>query len=205
MFSGRYFIATILFWIMTFFSLLLIYGLTTWLPQIMREAGYSLGSALSFLLVFNLSSTVGLLFIAVLADRLGSKSVVAVVFIAAAASIALLSFQPPLLIIYALVFMAGPGSLAVQPLVNAYVAGHYPASGRATALGWSLGIGRLGAITGPAFGGLIIASGLGLAWSFYAFAIPAMVATLVTLLIPRSPADAEAPPIIEASGKMPAE
>ena len=191
LFSGRYLVATILFWIMTFFSLLLIYGLTTWLPQIMREAGYSLGSALSFLLVFNLSSTVGLVLIAVLADRLGSKPVVAGVFIAAAASIALLSFQPPLLVIYVLVFMAGLGSLAVQPLVNAYVAGHYPASSRATALGWSLGIGRLGAITGPSYGGLVIASGLGLAWNFYAFAIPALVATLVTLLIPRSPADAE--------------
>lgn len=209
LFSGRYLAATILFWIITFFSLLLIYGLTTWLPQIMREAGYSLGSALSFLLVFNLSSTVGLILIAVLADRLGSKPVVAGAFIAAAASIALLSFQPSLLVIYVLVFMAGLGSLAVQPLVNAYVAGHYPASGRTTALGWSLGIGRLGAITGPTYGGLVIASGFGLAWSFYAFAIPALVAALVTLLIPRSPAGTEAPTAeaatVDVHSKMPTE
>ena len=190
LFSGQYFVATILFWIITFFSLLLIFGLNAWLPQIMREAGYSLGSALSFLLVLNFSATVGLVVIAVLADRLGSKPVVTVVFIAAAASIALLSFQPPLLVIYVLVFMAGLGSLGVQPLINAYVAGHYPASGRATALGWALGVGRLGAILGPAYGGLVIASGLGLAWNFYAFAVPALVAALVTLLVPRSPADA---------------
>ena len=205
LFSGRYLVATVLFWIMTFFSLLLIYGLTAWLPQIMREAGYSLGSALSFLLVLNFSATVGLVLIAVLADRLGSKLVVAVLFGAAAASIALLSFQPPLLVIYALVFMAGLGSLGVQPLINAYVAGHYPASSRATALGWSLGIGRLGAITGPTFGGLVIASGFGLAWNFYAFAIPALLATLVTLFIPRSPTDAEALATLEAQSKMPVE
>lgn len=205
LFSGRYLVATILFWIITFFSLLLVYGLTTWLPQIMREAGYSLGSALSFLLVLNFSATVGLVLIAVLADRLGSKPVVAVVFAAAAASIALLSSQPPLLVIYVLVFMAGLGSLGVQPLVNAYVAGHYPASGRATALGWSLGIGRLGAITGPTYGGLVIASGFGLAWNFYAFAVPALVAALVTLLIPRAPADAAdvETATVKADSKMP--
>jgi hypothetical protein len=49
------------FWLSAFCSLLLIYGLNTWLPQLMRQAGYPLGSALSFLLVFNAGAVVGLL------------------------------------------------------------------------------------------------------------------------------------------------
>ena len=203
LFSSRYLVATILFWIITFFNLLVIFGLNAWLPQIMREAGYSLGSSLSFLLVFNLSATVGLALIAVLADRVGSRPVMIMAFLGAAASIALLSFEPPLPAIYALVFVSGLGSLGAQPLLGAYIAGHYPASSRATALGWALGVGRLGAILGPAYGGLVIASGLGLAWNFYAFAVPALAAAVVTLLVARTPVAARTPATVEARSTVP--
>ena len=42
-------------------GLLLVYGLNSWLPTIMREADYDLGAALAFLLVLNLGAIVGLL------------------------------------------------------------------------------------------------------------------------------------------------
>ncbi|WP_439661334.1 MFS transporter [Lentzea sp. HUAS TT2] len=41
--------ATIAFWVASFMGLLLVYGLNTWLPQIMRSAGYELGTALALL------------------------------------------------------------------------------------------------------------------------------------------------------------
>jgi AAHS family benzoate transporter-like MFS transporter len=68
--------------------------------------------------------------------------------------------------------------------VNGYVATHYPASSRATALGWSLGVGRLGAILGPLFGGWMLASGLGLKWNFCGFAVPAVFGALVIAAVP---------------------
>ena len=46
--SRRYRLATACFWLTSFLCLFMIYGLNTWLPQIMRQAGYSLGSALTF-------------------------------------------------------------------------------------------------------------------------------------------------------------
>ena len=52
-------------------GLLLVYGLNTWLPQIMREAGYELGAALAFLLVLNVGAVVGLLVAGRVADRIG--------------------------------------------------------------------------------------------------------------------------------------
>ncbi len=42
-------------------GLLLVYGLNTWLPTIMREAGYNLGASLTFLLILNAGAVVGLL------------------------------------------------------------------------------------------------------------------------------------------------
>jgi len=187
LFSRGYAAATLLFWTVSFIGLLLVYGLNTWLPQLMREAGYPLGSALTFLLVLNLGAIFGAISASFFADRFGSKPVTGLAFLAAAVSIFFLSFQLPSLALYALVAVAGFGTIGTQILVNAYVATYYPAGNRATALGWSLGVGRLGAILGPTFGGLVLASGLGFEWNFYAFAVPALVGALVVLLVPRSP------------------
>jgi maleate isomerase len=49
-FRGRNAVAAGLFALANFCGFLLVYGLNTWLPQLMRSAGYELGSALAFLL-----------------------------------------------------------------------------------------------------------------------------------------------------------
>jgi MFS transporter, AAHS family, benzoate transport protein len=206
LFSRRYAPATGLFWISCFIGLLLVYGLNTWLSQIMLEAGYPLGSALSFLLVLNLGAILGTPLAGAAADQFGSKLVTAGGFLVAAASIALLSVQPPLWAIYVLVALAGVGSVGTTIIVNAYTAKYYPADRRATALGWSLAFGRLGAILGPLYGGYVIAytaSQLGFEWNFYAFAIPALLGTLVILLVPRLPVAERAPLPSEARGAAP--
>jgi AAHS family benzoate transporter-like MFS transporter len=206
LFSRNYAVATALFWIATFIGLLLVYGLNTWLSQIMLEAGYPLGSALSFLLVLNLGAILGTPLAGAAADRFGSKPVIAIMFLTATACVALLSIELPLLIIYALVALAGLGSIGTTILVNAYTAKHYPADRRATALGWALGFGRLGAILGPLYGGYVIAyvaSQLGFEWNFYAFAVPALLGTLVILLVPRSPATDQEPSPSETRGTAP--
>ena len=61
LFGGGYLRATIAFWVTSFMGLLLVYGLNTWLPEIMRSAGYELGAALALLLVLNVGAILGLL------------------------------------------------------------------------------------------------------------------------------------------------
>jgi len=186
--SKNYIGATVAFWSATFMGLLLIYGLTAWLPQIMIESGYPLASALSFLLVLNVGAIVGKMFAGAAADRFGTKPVCGLAFLAVAASLCLLSVSMPTLLMYAVVALAGIGTFSGQDLINAYVGKHYPASSRATALGWSLGVGRLGAICGPVLGGLLVGAGLAVPWGFYAFALPGLLAALIILaLVPRSP------------------
>jgi AAHS family benzoate transporter-like MFS transporter len=206
LFSRSYGVATALFWVGTFIGLFLVYGLNTWLPQIMLEAGYPLGSSLSFLLVLNLGAILGTPLAGAAADRFGSKPITSVAFLTAAACIALLSIQLPLLAIYILVALAGVGTIGTTILVNAYTAKHYPADRRATALGWALGFGRLGAILAPVYGGYVIASiasQLGLQWNFYAFAVPALFGMLVMLLVPRSPVAGTAAETEETRGPAP--
>lgn len=191
MLSRRYLVATVCFCAASFLCLFMIYGLNTWLPQIMRGAGYSLGSALSFLLVFNIGAIVGTILISTAADRMGSKAVITLTFLVAAVSVALLAFNLPTAALYVLVGLGGAGVIATQAFINAYVSEHYPVRMGATALGWSLGIGRLGSIAAPPVLGLLIGSGLGLQWNFYAIAIPGLLGAAIIAFVPRKPADVE--------------
>jgi len=42
---------------------------------------------------------------------------------------------------------------------------------RATALGWSAGAGRSGAIVGPVITGALVTAGIAFPWGFYVFAV----------------------------------
>jgi MFS transporter, AAHS family, benzoate transport protein len=191
LFRRNYLLATLLFAAASFCGLLLVYGLNTWLPNIMRTAGFALGSSLLFLLALNIGGIAGTIVASRLADRVGIKPVAAVAFGAATLSILLLSVNFPLALLVLCVVVAGFGTGA-QILVNGYVAVHYPAGSRATALGWSLGIGRIGAILGPILGGLVAGSALSYRWNFYLFAVFALLGALLIAAVPPARAAAEA-------------
>lgn len=185
LFASRYLVGTVLFWVGTGMGLLLVYGLNTWLAQIMTTAGYELGSALAFLLVLNLGAIVGTPLLGVVADRVGSKQTTTGMFLVAALCIFMLSYDLPSAMLFVLVAIAGACTIGTTILVNAYTATYYPAHMRATGLGWALGIGRVGAIVGPIYGAFILESGWGLDANFYAFAVPAVVGALAMVLVPQ--------------------
>jgi AAHS family benzoate transporter-like MFS transporter len=191
LFRRTYLLATLLFAAASFCGLLLVYGLNTWLPNIMRTAGYALGSSLLFVLALNIGGIIGTIAASRLADRIGIKPVAAGAFGVATLSILLLSVNLPLTLLILCVAVAGFGTGA-QILVNGYVAVHYPAGSRATALGWSLGMGRIGAILGPILGGFIAGSTLAYQWNFYLFAVFALLGAVLIAAVPRVRAAAAA-------------
>jgi MFS family permease len=171
--------ATVAFWAASFMGLLLVYGLNTWLPQIMRSAGYDLGAALGLLLTLNIGAVIGLLIAGAVADRVGIRPAAVGWFVGAVVFLALLSIKLPGLTIYAAVLLAGCFVFSAQVLVYAY-AGQVYEENRATGIGWAAGVGRLGAISGPLLGGALLTAGLAYPWGFYAFAvIAALGATAV--------------------------
>lgn len=186
LFSPSVLRGTLLFWVGCGIGLLLVYGLNTWLAQIMVKAGFGLGSALGFLLALNLGAIIGTPLLGALADRIGSKPVTVTMFVTAAVCIALLSLGLPTVLQYLLVAIAGVCTIGTTILVNSYTANFYPVQMRATGIGWSLGVGRLGAILGPLYGSFILSTGWGLQANFYAFAVPALVGALAMLLVPAS-------------------
>ncbi|MET1061085.1 MAG: aromatic acid/H+ symport family MFS transporter [Nocardioides sp.] len=182
---GRYLRVSLGLWVASFMGLLLVYGLNTWLPKIMGEAGYSITAGTTLLLVLNLGAVVGLLVAGGIADKRGNKPTVLVWFGLAAVFLALLSIKlESTLLVYAAVLLAGTFVFSAQVLVYAFVGHLYPPEIRGTALGMSAGVGRIGAIVGPSLGGLLVTAGVAYPWGFYAFAIAAVLAVLALALVP---------------------
>ena len=189
--------STIAFWVTSFMGLLLVYGLNTWLPQIMKSAGYELGAALALLLVLNAGGVLGLLIAGRVADRIGNRRSTIAWFVAAALFLALLSVKLPGIGIYVSVLLAGVFVFSAQVLVYAYVGHVYPASARGTAMGAASGVGRAGAITGPLIGGWLLTVGLAYPWGFYIFAGVAAIGAVCIALVNRNPAPDEPMPLTE--------
>jgi AAHS family benzoate transporter-like MFS transporter len=184
---GRWLSATALFCLAGIAGQTLVYGLNTWLPQLMLIAGYSLNSSLSFLLTVNAGAVVGVIISSRLADRFGPRRVTAASFVASGCSLVLMGTGiAPLAVMYVLVAIVGFGSIGAQILVNGYVATYYPDASRATALGLTLGLGRLGAIFAISAGGWLVAAQVGDFTNFAVWAIAAAVGVTAVLTVPSS-------------------
>lgn len=175
--------STIAFWVTSFMGLILVYGLNTWLPEIMRQAGYPLGAALGLLLTLNFGGVIGLLIAGYVADRVGIGRSTIGWFAAGAVCLALLSVRIPAVGLYVAVFLAGAFVFSAQVLVYAYVTRTYPDRARATGLGWTAGVGRVGAICGPLIGGALLTAGIAYPWGFYVFAVVAGLAAIAVATI----------------------
>ena len=173
---------TLCLWLAFFCCLLMVYALSSWLPKLMANAGYSLGSSLSFLLALNFGGMAGAILGGWLGDRFNLGKVMVAFFVAAAASISLLGFNSPTPVLYGLIFIAGATTIGTQILLYAGAAQFYGLSIRSTGLGWASGIGRNGAIVGPLLGGALMAINLPLQLNFIAFAVPGAIAALAMAL-----------------------
>ncbi|MFD0059559.1 MFS transporter [Streptomyces sp. NPDC056690] len=177
-------IGTVLFWGATLFCLLVTFGVSAWLPDLLHGAGYSLSVSLGSLVALK-AGAVGVLGAGWLADKFGQKRVVLCTYLCTVVSLASLSLAPPPLVAYALIALLGLGTTGLQTLINAYVGSYYPARARATGLGLNLSIGRVGGIVGPSYLGFLVSAGLGLDSKFYALAIPALIGACLIALVPR--------------------
>ena len=183
--KGPFLRVSIGIWIASFMGLLLVYGLNTWLPEIMGSAGYSMGAALGLLFALNLGAVAGLLVAGRVSDARGNKPTLQVWFGIAAVALAALSIKiESQVLVYAAVFVAGVFVFSAMVLVYAFVSQLYPADIRGTALGLSSGVGRVGAIVGPFLGGALVTAGVAYPWGFYMFAIAAVLAVLAVSTIP---------------------
>ena len=175
-------LGTVLLWIVNFMNLLNLYFLSSWLPTVVRDSGYSTSTAVLVGTTVQVGGTIAALGLGWFIGRLGFVPVLATCFAVASVNIAMIGHpRLPLALLFTVVFVAGMGIVGGQAAINALAATYYPTTLRSTGIGWSLGIGRIGAIVGPVLAGQFMA----LHWSnerlFIAAAIPALISAIVML------------------------
>lgn len=180
--DGRAF-STFMFWIAFFMCLLMVYALGSWLPKLMLQAGYSLGTSMLFLFALNIGGMVGAIGGGALADRFHLKPVITSMFVIGAAALILLGFNSPQIVLYSLIALAGAATIGSQILLYTFVAQFYPTTVRSTGMGWASGIGRIGAIIGPVLTGALLTFELPHQMNFLAIAIPGVIAAFAIFLV----------------------
>lgn len=182
---GSYLRVSLGLWVASFMGLLLVYGLNTWLPVMMGEAGYSIKAGTTLLLLLNLGAVIGLVVAGTISDARGNKPTVLAWFGLAALFLALLSIKMQNeILVYAAVLLTGIFVFSAQVLVYAFVGHLYPPEIRGTALGLAAGVGRVGAIVGPSITGALVTAGIAYPWGFYVFAGAALLAVVALALVP---------------------
>lgn len=176
-------LSTLMIWAMCFMSLYVVYGMTSWLPKLMVQAGYPLGSSLSFLFTLHFGTILGALSSGWLMDRFSGRNVIVTYLFVAALAIAALGFADSSVMLYALLMLTGATTIGTQIGLYAFIVRFYPSTMSSTGLGWALGVGRLGAIIGPFAVGLLFDLNLTLQQNFFSFAIPAFLAAIFMSLV----------------------
>lgn len=181
--SGRA-ASTLLLWVTFFMSLLVYYFLVTYLPTLMVAAGLKQNLAIFSVATLNLGGVAGALVLARLLDRFSPFVVLGLTYIGSAVFVVLLANGPSnISLLFIAAALAGFCAAGGQIGSNALAAALYPTAIRATGVGWALGVGRIGAILGPIFAGVL----LGMGWRpqeiIQSAAAPALVGAAAVFLL----------------------
>ncbi|MFB7146159.1 MFS transporter [Agrobacterium deltaense] len=176
-------LSTAMIWIAFFMGLFMVYALSSWLTKLMALAGYSLGSALTFVIVFNFGAMVGAVLGGWLGDRYNIKYVLVAYYLTGALSLVLMGYTRSTELLFVVVFVVVASALGAQLLAYAYAGAYYPTAMRSTGVGFASGIGRAGAILAPIVIGIIVELNLPIAQNFMAIAAAGVLGTVAVMLI----------------------
>jgi AAHS family benzoate transporter-like MFS transporter len=180
--GGRGF-STVMIWVAFFFGLFMVYALSSWLTKLMAMAGYSLGSALNFVLVFNVGAMIGAVLGGWLGDKFNIKYVLVAFYAVGAISLTLMGHTKSTELLFVMVFIVGASTLGTQLLAYAYAGEFYPIAIRSTGVGFASGIGRTGAILAPILIGGLVGLKLPLEQNFMAIALAGLLGMIAVMFI----------------------
>lgn len=172
---------TLLLWVSFFMSMLTLYFLLLWTPQIIVNAGLPKDQGILVGATLNGGGLVGMLLLGYFSERFGLHRLIVWFFLMGALSMvafALIEASVALLLVMAFAI----GFFTVGGMIGLYsvAAAQYPTTLRTTGLGWGIGIGRIGAIMGPNVAGVLMDIGWEQADYFLLLAVPLIFAMLST-------------------------
>lgn len=179
---------TVQLWTIMFAGFWSSYFLVNWIPTLFVDAGFSTSEGIWALTLYTLGGLGGALLIGYLSSLLAINKLIGTMLFCTASLLGGWSLLQPssLTIINATVLVTGffgGGFTAMY----AVVAQNYPTEIRTTGVGWSIGMGRFGAILSPIVAGVLVSAG----WSKYELFLmiampPTLLAAILIWTLPKS-------------------
>lgn len=184
---------TIAIWIIYFLNWVAWFMLLSWLPTVLKAAGLPASDAPLGTVIVNAVFIICAIPLSFYLPRLNTRRLLVFMFaVGVGVAVGLSAAGQNWSLIFVLAGAAGFGVGGQQIALNYLIAGAYPTSLRATATGWSIGMGRAGAILGSAIGGSFLAWG-GPQGFYLALAAPLVGAGVAVLALRIGHAEVETP------------
>lgn len=177
---------TVLVWASFIGAIFVVYFLLSWIPKLALNSGYDLETAINGSSIFNTGAIFGLVIVGWIIGRWNIGKVTAILYLLATLVMIIFSqWNSPELVYYSVLFAIGFFQQSGNGALYAIVAQVYDPSVKTTAIGWAAGMGRAGAIAGPAAGGLALSAGISVSWMFVIFSTPMLVTAICALIVGR--------------------
>lgn len=178
--------STLLLWSGIFFAFMTLYTLISWIPNIATTSGMPFELATYAGMALNVGAFIGTVGIGWLATWFKVSRLIFIYMLCGFLFMSIYAnFDMNYGFMFGLIFFIGISA-------QGGITGFYPAAARiyssdmrTTGIGWAIGIGRFGAIIGPALFGVLFDAGIEIQTMFIIFSIPLLLAGLAAFLIPQ--------------------
>jgi AAHS family 4-hydroxybenzoate transporter-like MFS transporter len=168
--------STLILWAAFFLCFSTLYFLMSWIPKLMEDSGYEAAVGRDAFFLFNMGGVIGIYLMSWMSTRWKLTNLVCYLSISSAVAMVVFAAAPNQLnLLMTLIFIIGILQQGGFTGLYGTAAKVYPTEIRSTGIGWAIGLGRSGAVVGPAIAGYLIAAGFDMSYNFYFFAVPMAV------------------------------
>jgi benzoate transport len=150
-----------------------LYFLMSWIPKLMEDSGFDAAAGRDAFFLFNLGGVIGIFLMGWMSIRWKLTDLIFGLSTAAAIGMVVFALAPKeLSLLLSITLLIGILQQGGFTGLYSAAAKAYPTTIRSTGIGWSIGLGRFGAVVGPAVAGYLIAGGLSMSANYFIFAVP---------------------------------
>lgn len=181
--------ATWLSWTAFFTGFVVVYFISSWMPQLLSNAGLPQEKAIQGTVAIPFGSIFGTMLMGWLSRWIPLNRLLTGGFVLGTACICVMGVFAndigviPFEILLFMLFFVGITLMGAFSNLYNVVMTIYPAQIRSTGLGWAAGLGRAGAVISPLLAGLLIGFGVSMPMLFVLFAVPGLIAALCVWVI----------------------
>ena len=152
----------------------------SWIPKLMEDSGYERSVGRTAFFLFNFGGVIGIYLLGWMSTRWKLTNLILVLSLSSAVGMVAFALAPNQLnLLFVLIFLIGILQQGGFTGLYGVAAKVYPTNIRSTGIGWAIGLGRSGAVAGPAIAGYLIAAGFDMSANFFFFAIPMAIGGMI--------------------------